>query len=80
MGILFNNLHSIGLNRVTLEMLIIKTFLIMLVVAMEGVISDSRLSFGYFSDMKLDDTLSPMSISVITDFKRMLRNFPEKRR
>lgn len=64
----------------TLEMLIIKTFLLMLAVAMERVISDSRLSFGYFNDMELDDVLSPRGISVITDFKRMLRNFPEKRR
>lgn len=64
----------------TLEMLIIKTFLLMLAVAMEGVISDSRLSFGYFNDMELDDVLFPRGISVITDFKRMLRNFPEKRR
>lgn len=47
---------------------------------MEGVISDSRLSFGYFNDMELDDVLFPRGISVITDFKRMLRNFPEKRR
>lgn len=64
----------------TLEMLIIKTFLLMLAVAMERVISDSRLSFGYFNDMELDDVLFHRGISVITDFKRMLRNFPEKRR
>lgn len=61
-------------------MLIIKTFLIMLGVAMEEVTSDSRLSFGYFRDMELDDALFPRSISGITGFKSMLRNFPENRR
>lgn len=58
----------------------VMTCLILIVVALEGVISDSRLSFVFFGCMELDDTSLPGSIIfVIADSKRVLRNFPEEK-
>lgn len=58
----------------------VMTFLMLIVVALEGVISDSRLSFVCFGCMELDDTPLPGSIIFVTaDSKRVLRNFPERK-
>lgn len=61
-------------------MLIINVVLTMVVAVVKEITSDSRLNFGQFGGIELDDTLLPQeSIFVVTDLKRILRNFLEEK-